>query len=182
MGKICPGYRQEEDLLFHNADAETFTAMVARNQSKETSKVPRTESGESSGVNSVSPRMLPSDVTNSRYVSLVLNLFSIETDSGRLYGPLELLPTLIDQASEDSCLKLAIKAFAGAYASNQRGDSSIDHKAALAYGRALKSTNKALQDPQQQTQDSTLLTVWLLSVYEVSGSTTPSLPSLCEGI
>jgi hypothetical protein len=177
IGKICPGYRHEQDRVFQVADASTFVTKQTQSiKSKSLEKTVRVITKDSASTQtSLHPIFFrePS-ITNARYVALVLNLFSTDTDGGKSYGLLESLPELVGSATEESCLNLAIRALAKAYASNQRDNlrSNVNNHAVEAYGKALKATNLALKDPILRLQDSTLVSVWLLSVHEVSHSLT----------
>jgi hypothetical protein len=80
------------------------------------------------------------------------------------------IPLVLNQFSEDSCLTLATNAFAQVSLSNQTISPPNFKDRAHVYGKALKSTNQALEDPFKATEDTTVIAIFLLSVREVSSS------------
>jgi hypothetical protein len=103
-------------------------------------------------------------------IPLVLNQFSAPFGGSRFFGFLDFLPDLYQYAREDSCLTLATNAFAQVSLSNQTISPPNFKDRAHVYGKALKSTNQALEDPFKATEDTTVIAIFLLSVREVSSS------------
>lgn len=66
------------------------------------------------------------------------------------------------------CLKDALCAAAFANKANQSGLKWMAIEAHEAYGRALASLTRALQDPVEALKDTTLATPYLIGLYEVS--------------
>lgn len=100
-------------------------------------------------------------------VPVVLHQFSAPTNSNRFYRFLDFLPDLYRETSEVSCLNLATDALAKAYITNMSESSPKRAEHLQTYGRALRATNIALQDPLERVKDSTIIAVWLLGVHEV---------------
>jgi hypothetical protein len=99
----------------------------------------------------------------------VLHQFSAPLDGSRFFGYFEFLPDLYRETDEGSCLNLATNAVAKAYITNLSHAVPDRNELVRIYGRALRSTNDALKDPQERVKDSTIIAVWLLAIHEVVG-------------
>lgn len=87
-------------------------------------------------------------------------------------GFLGFLPSMIIKeiaSNENSGLILTCQAISYAFIANQSGTPESKSRRSLAYGQALQTTNAALNDHVLRVKDETLLSVWLLSLYEVTG-------------
>ncbi|OAP60830.1 hypothetical protein AYL99_05832 [Fonsecaea erecta] len=87
-------------------------------------------------------------------------------------GTLGLLDTsflaiMISEAGRDAPVVLACRAIGHAFLTSNVDTPETRSKRATTYGQALEATNLALEDPIAQTQDETLASVWLLSLYEL---------------
>jgi hypothetical protein len=98
---------------------------------------------------------------------VVLHQFSVPIDGYRFYGFLDFLPSLCRETRKNSCLSLATDALAKVYITNLSQVPLNRAEHALIYGRALKATNAALQDPLESVKDDTFIAVWILGIYEV---------------
>ncbi|EXJ71797.1 uncharacterized protein A1O5_05607 [Cladophialophora psammophila CBS 110553] len=74
---------------------------------------------------------------------------------------------MLSDAGEDSSIALACRAIGHAFLTSKVDTPETRSKRAVTYGQALKATNMALEDPLMQSQDETLASVWLLSLYEL---------------
>jgi len=110
------------------------------------------------------------DAWQNHAIPLLLTQFSAPFGGSRFFGLLDFLPDLYRYAGEDSCLTLATDAFAQAYLSNQTISPPNFKDRAHVYGKALRSTNQALEDPFEATKDTTVIAIFLLGVREVSSS------------
>lgn len=108
-----------------------------------------------------------SESWNEHLMPLIMNKSSFEMEDGKTKGIFSTIPPLLSNAKEGSPLDLARKAVSCAYLANTTRSSNAISNRSQAYGIALTAINQALQDPQQYRSDSTLLGVWLLSLYEV---------------
>lgn len=97
---------------------------------------------------------------------LVLNLFS---HSNMPFCLCRALPTMLLGASDNSPLLLSCKALGFAVLANKVSLESAQAARDDAYGKALVATNAVLSDPEVCKQDFVLVSVWLLSIYEVCG-------------
>lgn len=77
------------------------------------------------------------------------------------------LPGLYATSDADACLKDAVYAAALANQANQLGLEWIAAEANTAYGHALASLTKVLQDPVEALKNTTLATPFVMSLYEV---------------
>ncbi|KAK5198599.1 hypothetical protein LTR92_001070 [Exophiala xenobiotica] len=188
VGTVCPGYREEQDLVFHNQSTASYAkksrkpkehrnreAVVnGKYSASSTSTVSPLSDQESRAVyvDCVRPPSLPPRIVadwNTYIVPVVLHYLSSRTDGPRFYGYLDFLPELYRETGDDagSCLILATNAVAKAYVTNLSVSSVNRNGHVQTYGRALKATNSALGDPLERVKDSTIIAVWLLGVHEV---------------
>ncbi|KAK5205677.1 hypothetical protein LTR47_007593 [Exophiala xenobiotica] len=188
VGTVCPGYREEQDLVFHNQSTASYAkksrkpkehrnreAVVnGKYSASSTSTVSPLSDQESRAVyvDCVRPPSLPPRIVadwNTYIVPVVLHYLSSRTDGPRFYGYLDFLPELYRETGDDagSCLILATNAMAKAYVTNLSVSSVNRNGHVQTYGRALKATNSALGDPLERVKDSTIIAVWLLGVHEV---------------
>ena len=77
------------------------------------------------------------------------------------------LPGLYGTSDAGACLKDVIYAVAFANQANRLGLAWIATEANTAYGHALASLAKVLQDPVEALKDTTLATTFVMSLYEV---------------
>ncbi|KIX94444.1 uncharacterized protein Z520_09830 [Fonsecaea multimorphosa CBS 102226] len=77
------------------------------------------------------------------------------------------LSSMVSEAGQDSPIVLACRAIGHAFLTSKVDTPETRSKRAATYGQALEATNMALEDPIMQTQDETLASVWLLSLYEL---------------
>jgi len=234
LGRICPGYRQESDLVFRNKDAKAFEGRPDIGRLEGQRQVERTVSPEdedgpsrspSGTVASVEPytkqesfeiplalyyvggyplvrpdtarsnfsnnsgkaspvlpyygenayvisELLPlsaplQDHWENHSIPLLFSQFSASVGGSRFFGYLDFLPDLYKDVNKGSCLMLATNAFIRTYLCNQ---TAFINNREEDYGKALRSTNQALQSPSESIQDATLMAIWLLSIREVRGS------------
>ena len=84
------------------------------------------------------------------------------------------LPGLYNSSDAGACLKDALHATAFVNQANHFGLKWLATEADAAYGRALASLNRVLQDPTEALKDTTLATAFLIGLYEVRPI--PALP------
>ncbi|OAL20025.1 hypothetical protein AYO22_09175 [Fonsecaea multimorphosa] len=84
------------------------------------------------------------------------------------------LSSMVSEAGQDSPIVLACRAIGHAFLTSKVDTPETRSKRAATYGQALEATNMALEDPIMQTQDETLASVWLLSLYETGADHTIS--------
>jgi hypothetical protein len=72
----------------------------------------------------------------------------------------------LDNAQDDSLLSLATEAVTTAIIARSTSFQHLNEQAARCYGEALATTQKAMQNPADATNDQTLLAILLLALYE----------------
>ena len=101
-------------------------------------------------------------------IPLFINLFASSSSSSHGQSILSFLPNLIRQSSPDSALLLAVHAAADANASGKLTDHKAIYQARRKHLLALDAVQRALQDPQSASQDDTLCSLFILTLFEVS--------------
>ncbi|RYP55463.1 hypothetical protein DL769_010159 [Monosporascus sp. CRB-8-3] len=180
--RVCPGYKDEFDLVFRNETQST--ELKARKASRKASaqKMDRRDSGQSSSPSGTPPSALPDGVKSPLGQAVVpaLNLpveqrancffisnFVLVPKPGEPRGFLDYLVPLLNQEGQDSPLQHAFNACSLALLYNCGGRSAnLSERALNEYAKALNKTNAALRDPEEQKADSTLAAVLLLGTFE----------------
>lgn len=85
-------------------------------------------------------------------------------------GFLEYLPTLYQRSAPGSCLSVTVYAVAYACVTELNECEWMQDVVALLYDKAISLVEKALSDEKEAGKDSTLVSLFLLSVLEVSNS------------
>lgn len=123
-----------------------------------------------SGSSIQSPSSGLADDLDVHLISLFMSKVCSSNNAQIAVGFLAFLPSMVTKSgssNEDSGLILTCQAISYAFIANDFGTSESRSRRSLAYGKALKVTNAALNDPVSSVKDETLMTVWLLSLYEV---------------
>ncbi|RYP02710.1 hypothetical protein DL765_010698 [Monosporascus sp. GIB2] len=184
--RVCPGYKDEFDLVFRNETQSTeLKARKARGKAS-AQKTDQHDSGQSSSP-SGTPSSALSDSAKSplgQAVVPALNLpveqqascffvsnFVLVPKPGEPRGFLDYLVPLLNQEGQGSHLQHAFNACSLALLCNRGGPSAnLSERALNEYAKALSKTNAALRDPEGQKADSTLAAVLLLGTFEnISG-------------
>jgi hypothetical protein len=98
---------------------------------------------------------------------------SLIQDTAR--GYMQAIPPLLNVAGESSPLRCAASAIALAVWSKQPGNGHLRPYAVRAYGRGLKSTQRAIADLDKATGDDMILAVLLFATYETMNPSARSL-------
>ncbi|KAI0023492.1 hypothetical protein F4780DRAFT_776904 [Xylariomycetidae sp. FL0641] len=179
----CPGYKDEFDLVFRNETKATERRAQKANRKALAQKggrpeIPSTEPTEPS-VSMVLPDNAKSPLEQSILPALnvpveqrascqfVSNFVLLPRGSSTTRGFLDFLIPLLKQETPHDPLKYAFGAVSMAFMNNRSGTpSDLTDKAISDYTQALKSVNRAIQDPEAQKADSTLAAVLLLGMFE----------------
>ena len=193
-GRACPGYRTEADLNFRDmslhAEVRVQSRVREQRRRREGKSASRSPVGDISDVEAGAG---PSTTTGTRPLTFrthasmwpLVSSISIDWEAeatqvffsdyvinssgpGLVGGYLEFLPDLYRESPECLCLNNALTAASFAHIASQTSLSWFSIRSRQSYGKALSLLNNVLQDPDQAQQDSTLATVVLLSLYEVS--------------
>ncbi|KAI5859920.1 hypothetical protein GGS23DRAFT_614380 [Durotheca rogersii] len=171
--RICPGYRDEFDLVFRNETQATERRARKASAKSLTQKAARSQEVAHRGSLSSPPSPRPQAVVPALNVPVehqarchfVANFVLVPHQEGTR-GFMDFTMPLLLQEPRDH-LQYAFNACSMAFLHNRRGASStLSERALHEYTRALKETNAALRDPATQTMDSTLAAVLLLGLFE----------------
>ncbi|KAF6236414.1 hypothetical protein HO173_005506 [Letharia columbiana] len=158
-GRKCPGYRPQSNDRFLDQTAEVvFKARLAEDA--------RTEQVQSDqAMTKELPRSLSLPI-EARATSFLLSNFIQGSN-------FEYLPSLYAPYSvREEHLSASIEAVGLASLSNQLRSLQVSKQGRKRYIHAIQATNTALRSPVRATEDSTLLSVLLLSLYEAITCTT----------
>lgn len=161
-GVTCPGYREQEGLIFRNKDSGHFSQQRARKSSASPfCTTPGGNDGDKAQQSLVlaGPSLVSADPSD-QAISLLLSRFQSGVAP---CCPFSFFPVLYREVSSDSCLVVVTCALSNAYITSQRGGMLPGD----GYGRALRSVNGALGHTTESRSDATAIAVWLLNVYEV---------------
>lgn len=184
----CPGYKDEFDLVFRNETQATERRARKANRKAMAQKVGKSESDDRSSESSQSPGTItpvgafkdsikspnkqaiipslgvPAEVQ--AYCHFVSNFILIPRQ-GSTRGFMDFLIPLLKSEGPESHLQHAFNACAMALLNNRaQSRNNFIAKALNEHTMALKGTNAALRDPEQQKADSTLGAVLLLGLFE----------------
>jgi len=122
------------------------------------------------GWHSPPPRMEP-EQWSTHAVPLVLSMLSaLKLDGSRYFGQAEFLPRMLFRQSEEAPLTLCCKALGLSFLANKPRMDKANTIRDRAYGQALAAANGLVSDPNLCRGDETPVSVWLLSLYEVSNA------------
>jgi hypothetical protein len=110
------------------------------------------------------------DDTNSRLMALFMSRVCARVNNQTAVGFLAFLPSMVTKAAssnEESGLVFTCHAISYAFIANAYRTPEARSRRSLAYGKALQITNAALDDTIARVKDETLVSIWLLSMYEV---------------
>jgi hypothetical protein len=100
---------------------------------------------------------------------LFINLFTTSPGRDSKQGLLTFLPKLYQKSEPDSPLRLAVSAATDANAVRKLTDLDAILQARRTHVKALVAVQKAIEDPQRATKDTTLCSLFILTLFEVSG-------------
>ena len=100
---------------------------------------------------------------------LFINLFTTTSVQDPKQGLLTFLPRLYANSTPGSPLHLAVSAATDANAVRKLTDLEALHQARRTHVKALVAVQKAIEDPREATKDTTLCSLFILTLFEVSG-------------
>lgn len=174
--RICPGYKDEFDLVFRNeTQATERRARKANKKALEQKYGKDYESGETSASSTspasstdtclipASPQLPVEDQAACHFVSN----FVLVPPQGSVRGYMDFLIPLVKMNNIPQHFRYAFDACALASLNNRVGTGNDFEKEALGkYTKALSATFAALRDPDVAKQDATLASVLLLGLFE----------------
>ncbi|TDZ31359.1 hypothetical protein C8035_v005981 [Colletotrichum spinosum] len=169
-GVRCPGYRDEQDLRFQNANLDSFEKRKRKKQMQSPGADPKelrvlAFTPESSA----SPAAEVSDLLSAPLLQVIRQHWSAESIPFVLscYSSIGFLPTLFEGARDDHCLVKTCQVFSRAYVINRFRPDTGHRELSTCLGEALSSVSAALSSPKSHTSDATIVAVWLLGNYEL---------------
>lgn len=99
---------------------------------------------------------------------LFINLFTTSLGRDSKQGLLTFLPRLYRDSTPDSPLQLAVSAAKDANAVRKLTDHEAIFQARRSHVQALVAVQKAIEDPNTATKDTTLCSLFILTLFEVS--------------
>lgn len=110
---------------------------------------------------------LPSDVTEE---AVCYSLTQLDINSRALYGneAFAFLPTMITESGPQSYLHAAMRAVGVINFANRSPTMDMKSVVDSEYAKAISGVTAALTDPVLCLRDETLVSVWLLGIWEVS--------------
>ncbi|KEF51366.1 uncharacterized protein A1O9_12515 [Exophiala aquamarina CBS 119918] len=200
VGKICPGYRADSELSFRfvkvlrsddsssNASSRSSPDRQFKNNggalaipgadfgfqddsfSNGSQRAWETSNGDFDFQTPIiQPLLLP---WAHLALPLFINLYSTSSVQDPKQGLLTFLPSLYANSNPGSPLHLAVSAATDANAVRKLTDLEAIHQARRTHVKALVAVQKAIEDPQEVTKDTTLCSLFILTLFEyISGDT-----------
>lgn len=185
-GTKCPGYRPTQSFILHKFDEQTDRpALIKEDENRyryaNHSPTTTTSSGSSQAhavarlppsaarpVDAPLPKRVSSIATDRiQHLGTFIALYLPRADGPALPPPSALMLALPSMPANSEVLLAAVDALSAAQlAVNNRNHPLINRSRSL-YGTALSQMLKAIQDPTTALKDETLLSTYLLTLYEV---------------
>lgn len=198
-GAQCPGYRDQQDLVFRHANPSTIKKRKKRAEKvKDAFPSPASTAGvsASSASNRSTPSLSDTELASRTAISysdphLPLNKPVSEhwTEHSvpivlNVYSTLQFLGEMYRNCPPDGPLVWAAHLFARTYVTNIRYPTSITNESRAEtqrelgtyLGKTLNAVSSALQSREGALRDDTLATVWVLSNYEVNDGALSTCP------
>ena len=182
-GRICSGYRDTNTLAFRdqsNQTASKFRKVLINDKEQSHAGILPKEQGQNrdSGSTDGSGALIPARDTialttktlaPSPYDQAVAYFISnyVLQDSGSKMSYFDYLPQAIGRTDSISPLLSVVKSIGLAGIGHTQHDPQVQLVSTREYSAAISGINTALQDPTRAKKDETLMTVFLLALYEV---------------
>ncbi|KAK5050784.1 hypothetical protein LTR84_003343 [Exophiala bonariae] len=191
VGKVCPGYRSESEISFkyvkirerdHSDAANHHTnqnegalilPIYGPLSDDDSSSSPSHRTRESSSETIDMPFFQPLQQPWTHLaLPLFINLFTTSLGRDSKQGLLTFLPRLYRGSTSDSPLQLAVSAATDANAVRKLTDHEAIFQARRSHVQALVAVQKAIENPKTATNDTTLCSLFILTLFEyISGDT-----------
>ncbi|KAI1265859.1 hypothetical protein F5Y18DRAFT_426371 [Xylariaceae sp. FL1019] len=165
-GVPCPGYRKEGDVVFKNQigvlakKKSTRVSAQKRGKPKGSELLVNVSTGDICPLSSSLP--LPTSSA-----AFVLRRFASSSHGSLQYGELwDFLPDLYNDEKDSSCLITCSDTFRQACIANEQGLSN-NRESLLRSAKLIGAANQVMRHQESRVADSTLLSIWLLALYEL---------------
>ena len=185
-GTKCPGYRPTQAFILHEFDTRRDKpALIKEDENRYKFAISTSSNSQQAGQsqNQVAIRVegahyepvgphIPKQVSSVaaeriQHVGTFIALYLPKGEGQALPGPSALMLGLPNLPANSPVLDSAIDALSAAQLAVDKRDSPLIHRSRSLYGTALSHMLHAIQDPKTAVQDETLLSTYLLSLYEV---------------
>lgn len=188
-GTKCPGYRPAQSFILHQFDTETERPQLIKEDEERYRYAYRTPpASESSSSNAsrnnsygslvVQQEQTPAEPQVPKQVSVIavdriqhlgtfIRLYLPRADGPALPPPSALMLALPTMPANSPVLLAAIDALSAAQLAVNDRDRALVNRSRSMYGTALSQMLKAIQDPVLALKDETLLSTYMLTLYEV---------------
>jgi len=185
-GTKCPGYRPTQSFILHKFDEQTDRPNLIKedetryryaNQSPTTtttSKSPRDsvvakrpEPGTEAHGTQLPKRVSPIAADRIQHLGTFVALYLPRADGPALPPPSALMLALPSMPANSEVLLAAVDALSAAQLAVDNRNNPLINRSRSLYGTALGQMLKAIQDPNTVLKDETLLSTYLLTLYEV---------------
>lgn len=182
-GTKCPGYRPTQTFILHQFDQqgekpslirEDETRYKYENQDPRQSEDPtghaltRRSNSDADSVETPLPKQVSAVATDRiQHVATFIALYLPRTDGPALPPPSALMLGLPSLPAESQVLVAAIDALSAAQLAVANRNHALINRSRSLYGTALSQMMRAIQDSKLALKDETLLSTYLLTLYEV---------------
>ncbi|OAK97321.1 hypothetical protein IQ06DRAFT_43163 [Phaeosphaeriaceae sp. SRC1lsM3a] len=185
-GTKCPGYRPTQSFIIHKFDEETDRPELIREDesrykyanhsptnttssgSPDSIAVARTPASGSRPVDAPMPKRVSSIAADRiQHLGTFIALYLPRADGPALPPPSALMLALPSMPANSEVLLAAVDALSAAQLAVDNRNHPLINRSRSLYGTALSQMLKAIQDPATALKDETLLSTYLLTLYEV---------------
>jgi hypothetical protein len=186
-GTQCPGYRPTQSFIIHKFDQETDKPELIREDesrykyanysppdttgSRRTSEshavVHRSASQAKAGDAPLPKRVSPIAADRIQHLGVFIALYLPKADGQALPPPSALMLALPSMPANSAVLLAAVDALSAAQLAVDNRNLPLINRSRSLYGTALTQMLQAIQDPVTAVKDETLLSTYLLTLYEV---------------
>ncbi|KAH3944786.1 hypothetical protein HBI25_161150 [Parastagonospora nodorum] len=184
-GTKCPGYRPTQSFILHRFDEQTDKPeLIKEDESRykyanhspatqttspgSSQAVSRRPSAEEKPVDTTLPKRVSSIAADRiQHVGTFIALYLPTADGPALPPPSALMLALPTLPANSEVLLAAVDALSAAQLAVKNRNYPLINRSRSLYGTALSQMLKAIQDPATAVKDETLLSTYLLTLYEV---------------
>jgi hypothetical protein len=185
-GTKCPGYRPTQSFILHRFDQQTDRPELIKEdetrykyanhspttttptESSSSQAVSRRPSAEEKAVDASLPKRVSSIAADRiQHLGTFIALYLPRADGPALPPPSALMLSLPTMPANSEVLLAAVDALSAAQLAVDNRNHPLINRSRSLYGTALSQMLKAIQDPVTAIKDETLLSTYLLTLYEV---------------
>jgi hypothetical protein len=198
-GTKCPGYRPTQAFILHNFDQQGEKPSLIKEDESRYKYANQDSTGSQQHQSTPDRTLVRVSVSQSDYVPVVeaplpkqvsavaadriqhlatfIALYLPRADGPALPPPSALMLGLPTMPANSEVLMAAADALSAAQLAVDNRNHPLIHRSRSLYGTALSQMLRAIQDPVTALKDETLLSTYLLTLYEVYGNLSDSISS-----